>query len=324
VVESAVLISIIVTSYNKGAFIQECLESVLNQTFREFEVIIVDDCSTDNTIDVLKSYLVNPKIKFLQLEVNKGANYCRNRGAELGKGLYLLFLDADDVLSLDCLTRRIQIIEKYPEADFIVFSMGTFYKRIGDSENVWIPKKEKAIERFLSHELPWAICQPLWKKESFIKLGGFDETFSRLQDVELHTRALFNNLTFEVCPSNYKPDCYYRINTSRITDVNLFVQNFSDGVCRYYAKFKNQAIEKNKMIFLFFSLVETSIYLETFIKKNKVSSQNKFYYRNLYLSLVKESKYKQFILKFIFLIYSALPFYPRGLKRFLKLIIQRW
>ena len=91
------LISIIMPSYNTGEFIAESVQSVVKQTYENWELIIVDDCSTDNTDQVLQPYLADKRIRYLKNDKNFGAAISRNRAIKEAKGRYIAFLDSDDL-----------------------------------------------------------------------------------------------------------------------------------------------------------------------------------------------------------------------------------
>jgi glycosyltransferase involved in cell wall biosynthesis len=91
--------SFIIPTYNRAHCILNTIESILNQTYLEYEIIVVDDGSTDDTKFILKSLFHNVKFKFFSYENNKGANYAKNFGAEKAIGDYLIFLDSDDILA---------------------------------------------------------------------------------------------------------------------------------------------------------------------------------------------------------------------------------
>ncbi len=105
------LVSIIMPTYNCGRFIAESIRSVLAQTFTNWELIIVDDCSTDNTEDVV-TYFDDPRIHYLRNEQNKGAALTRNKALREAKGRYIAFLDSDDLWSPDKLERQIAFMEQ--------------------------------------------------------------------------------------------------------------------------------------------------------------------------------------------------------------------
>lgn len=106
------LVSIIMPSYNTAKFIDETIESVLKQTYTNWELIIVDDCSTDNTDEVVKKYLSDSRIKYLKNEKNSGAAVTRNYALREAKGRWIAFLDSDDLWNEDKLCRQISFMEE--------------------------------------------------------------------------------------------------------------------------------------------------------------------------------------------------------------------
>ena len=93
------LVSIIMPSYNTSEYISESIESVVKQTYSNWELIIVDDCSTDNTDAVVGEYLDDSRIRYLKNEKNSGAAFSRNRALREAKGRWIAFLDSDDIWS---------------------------------------------------------------------------------------------------------------------------------------------------------------------------------------------------------------------------------
>ncbi|MFT5237208.1 MAG: teichuronic acid biosynthesis glycosyltransferase TuaG [Ulvibacter sp.] len=106
------LISIITPLYNAENFIAETIISIQNQTYSNWEVLIVDDCSTDLSSQVVeKLELTDSRIHFIRNDVNKGASDCRNQGAGLAKGEYIAFLDADDLWHSEKLEKQLQFMQ---------------------------------------------------------------------------------------------------------------------------------------------------------------------------------------------------------------------
>ena len=108
----AELVSVIMPSYNTSDFICETIESVLKQTYTNWELLIVDDCSTDNTDEVVRSFLSDNRIKFFKNEKNSGAAVSRNRALREAKGKWIAFLDSDDLWMPDKLAKQISFMEK--------------------------------------------------------------------------------------------------------------------------------------------------------------------------------------------------------------------
>jgi len=101
------LVSIIMPSYNTGRFIKETIESVLKQTYSDWELIIVDDCSTDDTDAVVAPYLADSRILYIKNDVNSGAAISRNRALREAKGKWIAFLDSDDLWEPEKLEKQI-------------------------------------------------------------------------------------------------------------------------------------------------------------------------------------------------------------------------
>lgn len=107
------LVSIITPSYNSSIFIKETINSVLAQSYQNWEMIIVDDVSSDNSIQVIEKFIVNDnRIKLIQLEKNSGAAVVRNKAIEIAEGKYIAFLDSDDLWLPEKLEKQIEFMEK--------------------------------------------------------------------------------------------------------------------------------------------------------------------------------------------------------------------
>ncbi len=107
------LVSIITPSYNNALFIEETIESVLNQTYHNWEMIIIDDCSSDNSIEIIKRYAQKePRIKLIINKENIGVSDSRNRAIKEAKGTYIAFLDSDDSWLPKKLTKQINLMRR--------------------------------------------------------------------------------------------------------------------------------------------------------------------------------------------------------------------
>lgn len=92
------LVSIITPSYNSAEYIADTIEAICKQTYTNWELLITDDCSTDNSVEIIKSYLTkDARIKLQRLDVNSGAGVCRNKSIEAAQGRYIAFCDSDDI-----------------------------------------------------------------------------------------------------------------------------------------------------------------------------------------------------------------------------------
>ena len=237
----APMVSIIVPSFNKHGYIGAMLDSVLAQTDGRWELLIVDDASSDGSAEMLADRAEkDERITVVALPANKGANYCRNLGIEKARGRYIIFLDADDLLAPQCVAERLCTMEG-SGLDFAVSTMEVFKEAPGDHGQRWVPDSREPLVDFYRHKLPWQTMQPIWDRAFMVGLGGFDGSFSRHQDVELHTRALLRPDTHFRMRST-EPDCYYRIAEERkVLDPGRLLRSFADSAVKYRAKFLAEA-----------------------------------------------------------------------------------
>lgn len=136
------LISIITPVHNAEDFVSECIESVRNQTYTNWEHILVDDCSSDRSAEIIKSYSnLDPRIKCIKLIKNSGAGIARNKAIEISKGTYIAFLDCDDLWYSDKLQKQ----RKYMKENNCFFSFSSYDKI--DEDSVRVGKKVMAKPR---------------------------------------------------------------------------------------------------------------------------------------------------------------------------------
>lgn len=114
------MVSVILPTYNRAALVGRSIESVLNQTYTDFELIIVDDASTDNSSEVFTQYEQDPRIRVLRLDRNQGAGIARNVGGDAAVGKYLAYNDSDDVWHPDKLEKQIKAMESVADKAYAV------------------------------------------------------------------------------------------------------------------------------------------------------------------------------------------------------------
>jgi glycosyltransferase involved in cell wall biosynthesis len=188
--------SVIIPLYNKEAFIESTLKSVLQQTFQDFEVIIVDDGSTDRSLK-LASQFQDSRITIIQ-QKNKGAAIARNMGIELAKSKYIALLDADDTWYANHLSELKKQIDLFPEAGLYCNNYEVFYtenmsrKTSFDFEH---DTKCLIIEDYFKssvvNPLAWTSAVG-FSKSHFIKIGGFNTALKTAQDLDLWIRFALN------------------------------------------------------------------------------------------------------------------------------------
>ena len=323
------MVSVIIPNYNKAQFISQTIISVINQSYENWECIIIDDNSEDNSIEIIEKHIKGDhRFKFYLNKENKGGSYSRNLGLKNSENKYVLFLDSDDVLASNCLENRINFISENENLDFVVFPMGTFYNNIGDSKLIWNNFHGNHINRFLKHDLPWHTMMVLWDRNSLNRINGFDDEYVRLQDVELHTRALLDGFQYEIC-INSDIDSYFRIDENRIsTSHRVFLEKKIMGVTRYVNDFlkvlKIRGVNNIKYLkgpyFIILSEIQHSY------NSNKINHSDKKILISILQSNYKESeifnKYDLLILRFYNLINKS-NIKVRGLNNFTKKLLIR-
>ncbi|MDF1547660.1 MAG: glycosyltransferase [Bacteroidales bacterium] len=247
-------VSIITPLFNRIDFIKEAWSSIKGQTYSNWEWIVVDDGSTDGGDEYIKQTgALDVRVHiFYRTDGAKGPSRCRNIGVEKSSGEYLIFLDADDLLANFCIEKRINYIDNQGQLDFAVFKQELFKNEVGDlSEifNKYGENQDDYLSMFLRNENPWQTMAPIWKKESFLKLGGFNEELIIMEDPELHTRALLNELNFEVIKES-KPDCFYRQNSFNKEKEEYFYELSIKGriyfIQTIFELFKKKNLNKSK------------------------------------------------------------------------------
>lgn len=165
------LVSILMTAYNRSQYIAEAIESVLNSSYTKIELIIVDDCSTDNTVEIASSYLErDERIKVFRNKNNLGDYPNRNKAASYAKGKYLKYLDSDDLIYPYGLAVMVEGMELFPKAGFGLME-NAFNNR---PQPVFLSPHEAYKENFLVRDLfGRSPGSSIIKSEAFRIMGGF-------------------------------------------------------------------------------------------------------------------------------------------------------
>jgi len=189
-INQAPKVSVILPTYNRAHIIEKAIQSVLKQTYQDFEIIIIDDGSKDDTEKIIRGFQEKDnRIKYIRFEENKGAAAARNAGINMSKGEYITFQDSDDEWVIDKLEKQMKVIETSSEN--IVVYCG--FWRIDGDEKTYIPdinisNREGNIHKELLKRNFIDTPSILLLKKNLEKIGMFDENLSRLQDWDLAIR----------------------------------------------------------------------------------------------------------------------------------------
>jgi glycosyltransferase involved in cell wall biosynthesis len=186
--ESSPFVSIVIPTYNRARLLRRAVQSILNQTYQNFEIIIVDDCSNDNTENVVKSF-PDERIRYIRHEKNKGAVVARNGGIKAARGEYIAFQDSDDEWLPEKLEKQMKAFENGPPNLGVVYT--SFWLIDGSTKTYSPPSYVKRTEGEIHDALlevnfigtPTVVV----KKECFEKAGLF-KSLPRLQEWDLWIR----------------------------------------------------------------------------------------------------------------------------------------
>ncbi len=164
------LVSIIIPIYNIENYISKCLKSVLNQTYKDIEIILVNDGSTDKSVEIIEK-LKNEKCKIYNKE-NGGLSSARNYGLNQAKGNYIFFLDGDDYLEKDAIENLVFFIKKY-DVDIVQGEATYCYEKnkVIDKLNIGLIETDKVIEYFRENQIKTYVWNKLYKKEILYNLS---------------------------------------------------------------------------------------------------------------------------------------------------------
>jgi glycosyltransferase involved in cell wall biosynthesis len=182
-------VSVVIPTHNRDRFLKAAIQSVLNQTFQDFELIVVDDASTDRTVEVVQSF-ADPRITYIRHETNKGGAAARNNGIRNASGKYIAFLDDDDEWMKDKLRLQVHLIDRSPDKVGLIYTGYEVVDRdTGRVRRVNIPTKRGDLSsELLLHNCLGSTSSALLKRNCLKNAGLFDEALPSFQDYDLWIR----------------------------------------------------------------------------------------------------------------------------------------
>ena len=223
------LLSVIIPNYNNSKYLKRCLDSIINNTYSNLEIIIVDDASTDNSVDIINSYK-DKRIRLIKNKTNLGAGKSRNIGIKLSKGSYITFIDSDDYVDLDYFSYLISLTLKY-DASIVCCSLTK-------SNNSLLVIDSNFIDYLLTFKVDMGPVK-LYKKELFQNIY-----FSNTRNYEdiLFTSKMFLKSKRVVVSNLVK--YHYMNNSKSLSNSNYYEylrvinsKKLDNLVCSNYSKF---------------------------------------------------------------------------------------
>jgi len=207
-------VSIIIPTYNRAHMIGDAIQSVLNQSFQNFEIIIVDDASTDSTENIVKGFS-DKRIKYIQHKVNKGGSAARNTGIKASTGKFIAFLDSDDWWHPKKLENQLSKMETSKLSPALVYTGLKQVNNEGKLIKEIIPIfRGNIFQELLIENVVGTTSSVLLRKEIFNSVGLFDENLPSRQDLDLWLR-IARKYTFDYVKT---PLVNMRIHKNRITE----------------------------------------------------------------------------------------------------------
>jgi glycosyltransferase involved in cell wall biosynthesis len=245
------MVSVIIPLFNRENLITETLQSVREQTYSNFECIVVDDGSTDQSLAAAKAFAEgdNRFIIVPRSTMTKGACACRNEGIEKASGEYLMFLDSDDLLSSTCLEERVQRFQKNPKDNFIVNQIGLFDHNTYLVTSLWSSLNHRDDLKAFLYSEGWQTSSTFFKT-SFVKKYRFDENALSWQDVDFHLRILLDRPVYTKFPDT-QPDVFMRHSgLERISNTNVYFNRIQARL-RLYLKLEGILEDKGNQEYLY-------------------------------------------------------------------------
>jgi glycosyltransferase involved in cell wall biosynthesis len=219
--ENVPIVSVVMSVYNSGEFLRDAIDSILAQTYEDFEFVIIDDGSTDESNEIIKSY--NDKRIVLIEQPNKGLVASLNTGIDIARGMYIARMDADDISLPERFEREVAQLDNNPKLGLV----GTYFQYMDETTSerlktvIFAPTKHIDLVRMMYLVNPFGHGSVMLRKDAVQKAGGYRAEFDAGEDYDLWHRISEN---WEICQI---PKVLYlwRVNPNSISHVKQVVQN---------------------------------------------------------------------------------------------------
>jgi glycosyltransferase involved in cell wall biosynthesis len=284
-------VSVIIPTYNRAYQVGNAIQSILEQTFQDFEIIVVDDGSTDNTREVVSKY--GEKVIYIH-QANKERSSARNNGMKHARGQYITFLDSDDLYLPHKLLVQVELMETNPE-----YGMSYSY-------SLWFDEKGKYLHTWLDNLDGWIFPEMMRAKHNKItvpsvmirsyvlnNVGYFNESINTCEDYEFWCRIAMKYRVLLI------KKALVIINTSSQPSAELYYSYFSNTLYYYQSVFKSDQTLENSFIKSVYLDLSVKYYLNALTREQKkfiFSEIKKINPSFVYLTLLKSYGHKLIIL----------------------------
>lgn len=182
------LVSIVLATKNGSRTVAHAIDSIINQTYSNIELIIVNDASEDDTLEILNSYLVHKGVLVINNPANFGLAVSLNRGFSAAKGELLARMDDDDFSEPDRIERQVQFLDQHPDVDVLGTGIAIYDESLNFIRNHTLPTSDAEIKKFFIRGNPLAHPTVMMRRQFFLTSGGYDKSLRRMEDLELWGR----------------------------------------------------------------------------------------------------------------------------------------
>ncbi len=220
------MVSIVIPVFNRKEDVEKMLQSILNQTYKDWELILIDDGSIDEVDMMMEGYAkIDRRIRLYRRDIlPKGGQTCRNIGFNLAKGKYIIFFDSDDLISSTCIEYRVDFMEKNKDIDFAIFPTKLFVDEEELNDGLvryqWGVNGNHGNDDFISFlkmDLPFLVVTNIYRRSALLTHGiSWDQNILIYQDFFFNFSTLSHGLKYLYgCNPDTTYDYYYRAHTDR-------------------------------------------------------------------------------------------------------------
>lgn len=303
------LVSVIMPTYNRAHLIGQTLDSVLAQTYPNWECIIVDDGSTDTSDEVVGEYVKkDSRFQYYQRpkDRKKGPNSCRNYGLELSKGEFVKWFDSDDLMYSELLEEQIASFKSTTDCSVCKIVYCDFEKNITIKENTIY--SSQLIEDYLVGRITFYVSGPLWRKRFLNDQKElFDENLSNLDDWDFNLRMLYKNPKVVFID---RPLIKYRVHENSLSN-EIGKLNVKEIKSEFNAREKHLKLIRSNNKANFKILQNSNLEQYRFILREAMVTNNKnkkYFFKHLFLkqleAFVVKQAFRTFIVFFIYRVFK--------------------
>lgn len=208
-------VTVLVAAYNAAEYLEECLDSLVNQTLRDIQIVCIDDASTDSTPVILKRYAESDsRFVILRMEQNSGQAVARNRGIEVADGEYITMLDADDTMSADALEKAVSVLDSDPDTGSVLLKLILFDDKGQTPYPMRSLRTEWSGQEAFELSLDWSIHGLYVSRTELFRQWPYDTSCRLFSDDNTTRMHYLHSGKVRICDGIY----YYRQHPSSMTN----------------------------------------------------------------------------------------------------------